>query len=172
MSIRETIRDWHRSGELFLLSPAIPSTPSIRWIFTSKEVFEAVHGPWSSEKEQKNMMRARATFDAFISGQKISVRLPPSKNVTAQLAQLEEANDEVWEFRCREPSPQVRVFGRFAEKDLFISFIKRNRDEFESNNDFLPVMEECKRHWRTFFPSYNPYRGSTADDYVSNCVSV
>jgi hypothetical protein len=99
------------------------------------------------------------------------VRLPPSKKVTAYLALLQDAKDEVWEFRCRDPNPQIRIFGRFAEKDLFIAFIKRNRPEL-SNDEYQPVMEECKRHWRTLFPSYNPHHGSSADDYVSNCFSV
>jgi len=166
------IREWRASGDLRLLTPAIPSTACVRWVFVSKALFDAFHGPWATTGEEKNMMRARATMDAFTSGQRISVRLPPSKNVSAQLALLEDARDEVWEFRCRDPDPQMRIFGRFAEPDLFIAFIKRNRDEFKSNDDFQPVMEECKRHWRTYFPSYTPYRGSSAHDYVSNCYPV
>lgn len=172
MSIREMIREWNKSGELCLLAPMFPSTERVRWVFVSKELYRAFHGPWVSSDEEKNMMRARATLDAFTSGQRIGVRLPPSKNVAAQLALLEDRRDEVWEFRCRDPNPQMRIFGRFAEQNLFVAFIKKNRDEFKSNDDFQPVMEECKKHWRTLFPTYNPHRGSSAHDYVSNCFPV
>jgi hypothetical protein len=169
MSIRHIIREWERGGDLKLLPPVLPSDPLRRAIFCNQEVWSALHGPWATAAERNNMSLARAELDNFVVGRLISVRLPPSKDVKARLALLEDAHEEVWEARCREPSPQVRIFGRFAERDLFIAFIKRNRDDVD---EFFAEKELTKRLWRTLFPSYNPHTGIKADDYVSHCFPV
>ncbi len=153
-----------------LLPPALPSGPATRWIFCSKEVWKSINGPWESSKDQANMGRARGTLDAFTTGLRINVRIPPSKNVRAHLALLEDAEEEVWEFRCRDPDPQIRIFGRFAEKDLFVAFLTRSKPEVVTDSDYLVAKEEGKRQWRTFFPSYSPHTGKSPDDYVSNCA--
>lgn len=169
MSIKLMIREWEKGGDLKLLPPILPSDPLRRVVFCTPEVWSALHGPWVNATQSKNMALARAELDNFVVGRQISVRLPPSKNVRAAIALLEDAHEEVWEGRCRQPSPQVRIFGRFAEKDLLISFLKRNRDEI---SDYFAEKELTKKQWRTLFPTYNPHRGTKADDYVSNSVSV
>ncbi len=116
------------------------------------------------------MGRARGTLDAFVTGQIVAVRLPPSKNVRAHLAMLSEAEEEVWEFRCRDPSPQVRIFGRFAEKDTFIALLSKYKTELANDDAYLAAKEDCKKEWRVWFPSYPPHTGTHANDYVSNCT--
>lgn len=164
------IQEWERSGELKLLTRQLPSDSSSRWVFCSKEVFDGLHGPWTTLGEATNMGRARGTLDAFITGRLVSVRVPPSKNVRAHLALLDDASEEVWEFRCRDPNPQIRIFGHFAEKDTFIAFLIRRKPDVVTDDEYLVAKEECKRQWRTYFPSYQPFSGSSAHDYVSNCA--
>lgn len=170
MSIRLMIREWVKDGALTLLPPTISSDSAVRWIFCSKEVWTALNGPWRSTDEQSNMGRARGALDAFVTGKIIAVRLPPSKNIRAHLAMLSEAEEEVWEFRCRDPSPQVRIFGRFADKDTFIALLSKYKTELANDDDYLAAKEDCKREWRVYFPSYPPHTGTQADDYVSNCA--
>ena len=110
-------------------------------------------------------------MDAFSAGQVIGVRLPPSKTVKAQLALLEVAAEEIWEFRIRDTAPQLRVFGRFAEQDLFIALTHAGRDGLETDEDWRREKRRCTREWRRLFPSYNPHTGQTADDYLSNSFS-
>jgi hypothetical protein len=172
MSIRLMIKEWVNSGELIFLTPLLDFIPIRREIFVSKEILEALDGPWASRTDEKNAGRARALLDRFTEGAKISVRLPPSRDVTAQLALLEGAKDQVWEFRCCESTPQIRIFGHFADKDLFVAFFLVNRNDIPTYADFHPLKEECKRRWRKYFPTYPTRVGSEADDYVSNCVSV
>jgi hypothetical protein len=118
------------------------------------------------------MARARATLDAYVTGKRVAVRFPPSKNVKADLALLDAPIDEIWEFRCTSAKPQIRVFGRFAERDLFIALIMRNKHQCSTNEDYGYVKSECKRNWNYFFHAYRPHSGMHQDDYVSECVPV
>jgi hypothetical protein len=114
MSIRATIRDWERNGDLVLMPPILPFESLKRAVFCSQDVWLAFDGQ-DSRGEKSNMGRARATLDAYVTGKRVAVRLPPSKNVKADLALLEAPLEEIWEFRCTSAKPQIRVFGRFAE---------------------------------------------------------
>jgi hypothetical protein len=127
MSIRATIRDWERDGELVLMPPVLPFESLERVLFCSRNVWLALDGE-DSPRGKSNMARARATLDAYVAGKRIAVRLPPSKNVKADLALLDDPLDEIWEFRCTSAKPQIRVFGRFAEQDLFIALIMRTKN--------------------------------------------
>jgi hypothetical protein len=167
------IQEWERSGELFHLPPVFASDSARRWLFCSQEIWQACHGPWTSEKEQKAWGHALGTLDAFITGRTIMVRFPPSKNRLALLALLEEETEDVWEFRCRDPKPQIRIFGRFAEADLFIALSWRFKSDCHTGEHYEEAKEQCKKRWRYFFPSYKPFRGEDINDYVSeNCVLI
>lgn len=172
MSIRGSINQWVQSGDLMLLAPALASTPCIRHIFATKEVSDAVFGPWSDAKIEARLGRARAYLDTFISGDLMSVRMPPSKSVSAQIALLEDAKDQVWEIRVHDPKPGVRIFGRFAEKDVFLALTIGFRENYKTNADWVPAIERCKRTWRTYFPTYTPLSGLQPDDYISKSFSV
>jgi hypothetical protein len=137
-----------------------------------KEVSDLMSGPWASIDQEKSVGRARALLDTFISGDIISVRLPPSKNVGAQLAQLENRFEEVWEFRSREPKPGLRVFGRFLKCNHFLATNYASRCDLKEDSDWLREKQVCKRRWRTFFPSYNPLSGVEVHDYVSNAFTL
>jgi hypothetical protein len=172
MSIRDMIREWVRHGELCHIPPLSPSDSARRSLFCSAELWTAFRGPWESEEERKCIGHVLPALDAYVTGLRIMVRFPPSKNRKALLALLEDEEEEVWEFRCRDPSPQIRIFGRFADRDLFIAFTKKTKRECHTDDDYHQAKEECKRKWRSLFPSYNPYKGNRPDDYVSDCVLI
>jgi hypothetical protein len=172
MSIREFINNCVEGGELFLLSPALESTPRVRHIFATKEVCDAVFGPWIDGKVEARFGRARAYLDTFMSGDLMSVRMPPSRSVHAQIALLEDDKDQVWEIRVRDPRPGIRIFGRFSEKDVFLALTIGLREKYKTEADWVPDIERCKKIWRTYFFTYKPLSGSQADDYISNSFSV
>jgi hypothetical protein len=155
-----------------LLTPALESTPCVRRIFATKEVSDAVFGPWANATIEARFGRARAYLDTFISGDLMSVRMPPSKSVSAQIALLEDDKDQVWEIRVRDPKPGVRIFGSFTEKDVFLALTIGFREKYKTDADWVPPIERCKRTWRTYFPTYTPLSGSQPDDYVSKSFSV
>lgn len=166
------IKEWVKGGELTLVVPLIPSLPTVRYVFGSGEVMGGLDGPWDSACEEERFGRARAAVDTFISGTLISARMPPSRNVSAQIALLDEAREEVWEMRVRAPRPGVRVFGRFSERDCFIALTVANKEELVTNESYRREMERCKREWKRLFPSYEPLHGEVADDYISNVTVV
>lgn len=167
MSIRETIKSFVDTGELHLLEPILDYVSPVRWIFVNDEVFKEFNPPWESDKREKNIARARQLLDQFSEGGLISVRMPPSKNTKAQLALLSDASDEIWEFRSVEPDPQIRIFGRFAEPNVFIALAIRNKPDAATDDQYFEIREKCKREWRIYFPSYNPHTGNSANDYLS-----
>lgn len=129
-------------------------------------------GPHPDDRARTLAGRARAALDAFSEGRMISVRLPPSKNVRAQLALLEPAGDEVWEFRIRNDRPQLRIFGHFAEKDLFVALTHAQRDAIITDEDWEKQKQRCRKEWNRFLSPFNPHTGQTADDYVSDAVPL
>jgi hypothetical protein len=154
------------------LAPALASIPCARHIFATKEVCDAVLGPWTDAKIEARFGRARAYLDTFTSGDLMSVRMPPSRSARAMIALLEDAKDQVWEIRVRDPRPGTRIFGRFAEKDVFLALNVGFREKYKTDADWTPDIEKCKRTWRTYFPTYKPLSGGKADDYISNSFSV
>lgn len=172
MTIQSVINQWVATGELRYLRPSLPSIQCVRSIFVTEEVEAALIGPWPTTGLERRFGRASATLDAFTEGLRMSVRLPPSKSVLAQIALLEDAEDEVWEIRVSDPRPGVRVFGRFSDRDCFIAMTWSEREKLITDDDWRREKERCKREWRKLFPSFNPHTGTKADDYVSNAFSV
>lgn len=166
MSIREVITSWVVDGNLIIFQPALASAPYVRTVIATREVTQKLCGPWDDDIATERFTQARAVVDAFISGLAIATRFPPSTSARAQLALLTNEEEEVWEFRSRKPKPGVRVFGHFAEKDLFVALTIELRENIDET--FTYEKESCKREWRIFFPSYKPFRADWAEHYLSN----
>ena len=172
MTIRSVINLWIASGDLWHVSPSLPFTPCVRHVFVSEEVRVALQGPWASRELERRFARATAFLDGFTEGLSMSVRFPPSKAVAAQVALLENANEEVWELRIRDPKPGIRLFGRFSERNHFIALTWASRKDLETDDDWIREKERCKREWRRLFPSFPPHTGIEPNDYLSDSFSV
>ncbi len=170
MSRRELIDEWGVTRDLVLLPPVLASTPSVRYVFVTEDVRQELCGPWDTPEHTIRYTRARAVVDAFTGGLRIAARYPPSRSAKAQLALLDPAHEEVWEFRSREPKPGVRVFGCFSELDTFIALWTELRENIDE--DFKKEREECKRQWRKFFPTFAPHTGANLSDYITNYYPV
>jgi hypothetical protein len=170
MSIWKLINVWSSGDDpqLFVLQPEFSSGESGRFVVATKDVFQEVYGVWEDPGLQERFARAQQVIDSFINNSRIKVRLPPSKSVKAQLALLEPPDEEIWEFRTEKPA--VRVFGRFAEFNIFIALNTELRENID--DDFAREKEECKRLWRYFFQSYKPYHGTEISDYIDNFTKV
>lgn len=168
MSILVDIQYRVTEGRLTKLSPLM-SNARIRSIYLSSDVKSFFEGPWSSNKEAIRAGRARAILEDFVTGAEIVGRLPPSKSVHTVIALLEPASEEVWEFRIGDPKPGVRIFGRFADKDIFIGTSWSYRESFNTEKDWRDFgFERCKTDWRNLFPAYSPHSGTSIHDYISN----
>ncbi len=169
MSIWDVINAWTEDGDLVVLQPEFDPPEGGRFVIATKEVQRDLYGSWPDPKLEARYARARAILDAFISNSRIAARYPPSKKVEAALALLQPASEEVWEFRTSKPG--VRVFGRFAEFNVFVALNIELKENI--NEDYTKEKEICKRQWRKFFStSYKPLSGDKLSDYFDNFHEV
>lgn len=175
MSIRDEIASRCKEGRLVPLVPALLGLLSVRTILASPGLHAMVMGPWSNKETEHRANRLRADFDMFIAGQVISVAQDPyKKKKNAYMSPLDPIADEVWEIRSRDPKPGIRVFGRFAEYDVFVALNWAHRDMLggPKSREFRDERERCKAEWRKLFPSYAPHTGASPHDYASNIFLV
>jgi hypothetical protein len=170
MSIRDEIRS--RTGEesprLFFLPPLIRGAGIVRELFVSDEINRVAHPPWAATELGARFAQMRAYLDAWTEGRLISIaRHPYRKPKNAFLAQVDPARDKVFDIRCIDPSPGIRIMGRFADRDLFIAITKARREDLPTQREWRNEREACKAAWRRLFPSYEPYSGASLNDYIS-----
>ena len=105
----------------------------------------------------------------FIEGKLISVAKRPFKTKKAYMAQLHPKRDEVWEIRSRDPKPGSRVFGRFAETDVFVALTWSPREILggPGSREWKAVIRQCKTEWRQLFPAHQPISGDDLHAYIS-----
>lgn len=97
MSIRDEIGDQIRERRLFLLEPALASSPSVRTMIVSAEIRKLFIGPWEDTRHEYRSGRLRADLDTFTEGRVISVaQAAYKKPKTTYMARLEPLADEVW----------------------------------------------------------------------------
>ncbi len=175
MSIYDEIA--HRVSEkrLFALAPALPNVTTARRIYISPEISSLLFGPWDEPEWEERCGYLRADFDRFLEGRLITAAARPYKAKTAYIAQLDAPRDEVWEIRSRDPDPGLRVFGRFADTDVFIALTWSKRADLKgpTSREWRDAIEGCKAEWRKLFPAYSPISGVNIHDYISaNVVLV
>ena len=175
MSILDEVNDWHVRGRLFLV-PTLFEPTQARIMFLSTELQAQVYGPtWPSPQEEDRWTALQADLEAYVSGDVLAVAKHPFKGGRdAYLKRLHQARDEVWEIRSRNPEPQIRIFGRFAAKDVFIAFTWAERPTLggPSSRAWRDAIVRCKTEWRRLFFAYDPFIGATYDDYISNIILV
>jgi hypothetical protein len=96
------------------------------------------------------------------------------------MGRLDPTKDSVFDIRSNE-RPGVRVFCRFAEKDVLVAFTCAPRSVEISWLDKIPLGDrysrewkrgvfECKQKWSEIFPAHEPVKGDDLSDYLSKAV--
>jgi len=179
MSIYDQIQRRLESGELRSITPLMNGTIS-RKLYLSRDLFSRIEGPWGDISVEKRFGRLRADLERFVTGGHIVACLVPYKAKTAYMGKLDA--DEVWDIRSQDPSPGLRVFGRFAARDIFIGlgWAPRSRDWAgkrllgeRDSQDWKDEISLCKREWHRLLHPYNALEGNELGDYLSgNCSTV
>ena len=184
MSIRGEIGKRIAEGRLFALEPVIEGDPVTRTMLISPEIRDLLSGPWEGVSVERRAGRLRADLERFIKGQQIGLCLIPYKAATAYMGRLDRPEDEVWDIRSVDPTPGLRVFGRFAEVDVFVAlhWAPRSKELCWSEKKALGkgtslewhfAILECHEQWEALFPGCPPVHGDNVRDYVSaNAFSV
>jgi len=142
----------------------------MRDVYVTQEVHGFLEPEWGDAIEERKAGELRGDFDNFTAGRRllVTLRRRPGRE---DLKRLEKAREEIWELKSKAP-PEIRVFGRFADRDVFIALTFAWRDHIQSDGDFDYYKSVAKRQWRLLFPSHEPFTGVRADDYVSNATVV
>ncbi len=170
MSIRAEIVARVLDGRLKKLTPLVPGKVEVRKIYLTMNVVDALNGIDVTGHEARLFGLAQARLEQFIGGDEFVCRLPPSRKSSREkgvpaLAMLEPADDQAWEF----PIGTLRLFGRFAVKDVFIVTnwgLRQLLDDDEIKWRF--VIQTCKSEWTKLFQPFNPLSGTHLHEYLSN----
>ncbi len=139
-------------------------------MFISEEINEVATPPWTDSKTAARFGALRGDLDHFVQGDLISVAMKPfDKAKSAFIARLNPTRDGVWDIRSRDPKPAIRVFGMFAEVDMFVALTWEFRQSLGGprSTEWHTEIERCKTAWRKLFPVYGPVTGDNVDDYLS-----
>ena len=81
---------------------------------------------------------------------------------------LDPQSQEVWELRSVRPRPSIRVFGRFAEPDVFIGTNLAYRADLKAkwSKEFWDEIFECEKIWKGLTSS-SPFQGKEYTDYIT-----
>jgi hypothetical protein len=166
-SIREAIKA-HEGRALFCLPPEFGGQETPRAVFVSAEVLDIVVGPWSGTWEGQRYARLRGLLDSFTEGDFITIAEDPfDKEATAILARVHPVQAEVWDFRCLDPIPGIRVFGCFAETDAFVALTWDYRENIEDASYWEEQVSRCREEWQKLFGGLAPHHAQELDEYVS-----
>ncbi len=85
------------------------------------------------------------------------------------MARLEDDDDEVWELRIWDTKPQLRFFGRFADRNVFIALIGPVSRWRLFWQDYEAIKDACKGEWARLFGARDPVtQGDDIDAYLTN----
>ncbi|KKB81041.1 hypothetical protein VW35_02415 [Devosia soli] len=139
----------------------------MREVFATPDVYRFLNGKTDNVRRElaKRAADSRVAIDRFIAGASVTVGMDPfDKAARCQLARNYPPNDGIWDFRIRDPKPHVRIFGGFAERDVFVALDYRNRDAL----DFDGAVATMVLLWKDMFDSYQPVTGDNINAYLSD----
>ena len=98
---------------------------------------------------------------------------PHAKPGHVALSRVHPTEAEIWSFRCLDPTPGIRVLGRFTSRDCFVALNWDYRENFETDEDWDNAIKESLVEWQKLFGDLPPHQGSQVNDYLSsNCEDV
>jgi hypothetical protein len=175
MSIQVQINRLRAAGTLHLIPQSWPGLPRRRVFLACETVKTLVLGPlWHDKKEEERAYELRAEIDWFIDGNTIYVRPESEDGTKAMFARLDPSTDEVWTLRSLKPKPSLRIFGTFAERDVFVAlhWAKRSDLGARDSEEWTDAIGQFKTEWRNCFFPLNPLQGSYPDAYLSNAKLI
>jgi hypothetical protein len=157
MSIRDEL-EWRKSeGRLIVFKARIEWARQIRVILMCPEVEEPLNRERTERKEVERWARLEADMSWFVEGGYVN------RGLIKQLSKVE----EIWNIRSTRPSPSLRVFGRFAEPDVFVAthVVERKRLGAKGSSEYRAELLRCQTMWNRLF-TFPPFTGKQYNDYV------
>lgn len=174
MSIEDEVNAHLSGGRLVRLRQSFPGLAERRKIYTSPQLAALLKGPWNGDRRwERRWSRAAQQIDEFIDGllrdPRITVRSAPRKKSTCFMSRLDPERNEVWEIRCRDPKPGLRIFGSFIAKDQFVALLALPHECLNDEDDWNKLIVRYKEEWAWHFTA-QPISGVYPNDYISDAV--
>lgn len=167
MSVREEIQYLCDIGRLARFWPPLAVPKHRRAMYVSRSIEELLINSWDSPQQELRWGYVLSDLCVFVRDPWVTVAADPRRAKAAYMARLLPDGDEVWDVRCRDPHPGIRLLGRFAEKNVFIALTWEERlplGRFESD-EWKAAINRCATEWNLHFWS-DPLRGNYPDDYL------
>jgi hypothetical protein len=167
MSIKNQIVAHERVGALIPFAPP-DVVPAKRRLFLTENAYRE----FVDENEVLGALGLRGQVKAAM------VRWAKGERVYKEfLKPLDPCPPKTWEIRITAPTPQVRLFGRFAYEDTFIAthFYTRprlgSRKTTKKGRDQWDIAKSaCEDAWKALFPHWEPFTADKVQAYVTeNC---
>lgn len=167
MSIVDEVAARVAEGRLFHVKTA----QSSRLILVMEDVWRFLHGPWDGDDEVIGGNELHEALRFISAGGRVLVG--SGKDRACHFKELTMGAPRVWEIRTRQPKPGYRLFGMFAETDVFIGTNYSDRLSLgnERSPEFEAAIRTCKARWRALFSTYPPKFGNSATDYIKENVT-
>jgi hypothetical protein len=170
MSILDEIKTRCNVGDLFIVEPSKDirahrvAASERRTLYVSHEIHQFLESDRPLAGETQN------DFNDFILNQEFDVALHLDHQFCF-MARLDAPSQEVWEIRVYDTEPQLRFFGRFAKRNIFVALIGPV-PRWKMIGRYERIKRQCIAEWRALF-SYNPIiKGDDIHAYLSNVYLV
>ena len=182
MSIEYEIIERWKEKRLFVLRPRAVGARIVRPLLLTEKLKRSIcDGPWRDQAEETRFAAIlRADLERFITGGVIRVSLLGHGRPIEDMKRLIGTN-EIWEIKSeRRNEKGIRVFGCFAEKDVFVATHWHWRDDLEERaegkwnkpTNWPREIRRCKSKWTSLFHQYSPHIGNDIDAYITGAEDV
>lgn len=174
-SPRRAVLEAVQRGVLYWLDPVLESDPVCRVMVLHPEL----HVLFQAEPMDGRIGKLRSDLESFVVGHELSLSFTPFRHQSAYMGVLDPEREGVWEIRSTDPNPGMRVFGCFADKDVFVALgwslrslsdprwpsksPLRKRDSMEYQYAQIEVLER----WKTTMLGFAPLTGNDPSEYLS-----
>jgi hypothetical protein len=154
---------------LIRLKQSFPGLPERRALYTTPALMELLYGPWNEIQWERRWNRVRQQFDDFIDGVRLTLRSAPRVKSSCFMSRLEPEASEIWEIRCRDPRPGIRLLGSFIERDVFVVLSCAPHECLRNDDDWKGAIEHYKGEWCKYF-SGPAFSGVYPNGYLTNAI--
>lgn len=120
----------------------------------------------------------RADLEHFASGKFVTCRLSPDHRKSALLARLDPPKRGIFEIRCQEPRPGLRILGGFPCKDTFVALTwaprsvavpwSRKKPLKNDAKAWRRIVKNTQKQWKDLFAEeFAPLEGDNIHDIIS-----
>jgi hypothetical protein len=163
MSIAAILKDRIERGMLHLLTPRAAGEAIRRVMVISDRLYSVLHSPTGAPEWEQRVGALQADLEIFVS----SAQIHPS-----YLFQLYPRSKAVWEIRSVQDNPSIRVFGLFAQKDVFVAtnFALRSDLGGWESAEWKQARRNATVEWMGLFHQFKPLRHNSIHALVTGAI--